>query len=101
SSPKGGIKSPRGTVLTKSLSLHSLWLLNPPLKKGEIGGFALGRLGKIPPHPPLQRGGNTIYGYALRPPSDLVQNSGNTFAIVPRVRSSRNNIPSPRGRGVR
>ena len=31
-------------------------LLNPPLKKGDIGGFALGRLEKIPPHPPLQRG---------------------------------------------
>jgi len=30
--------------------------INPPLKKGEIGGFALGRFGKIPPHPPLQRG---------------------------------------------
>jgi len=26
------------------------------LKKGELGGFALGRLGKIPPHPPLERG---------------------------------------------
>ena len=42
--------------MIKSLSLNNLLLLNPPLKKGEIGGFAVGRLGKIPPHPPLQRG---------------------------------------------
>jgi hypothetical protein len=42
--------------LTKSLSLNKFSLLNPPLKKGDIGGFALGCLEKIPPHPPLQRG---------------------------------------------
>jgi hypothetical protein len=42
---------------TKSLSLNKSSHLNPPLKKGDRGGFALGRLGKIPPHPPLQRGG--------------------------------------------
>jgi hypothetical protein len=30
-----------------------LFLLNPPLKKGETGGFASGRLGKIPPSPPF------------------------------------------------
>src|SRR3972149_1489013 len=36
--------------------LNNSWLSNPPLKKGELGGFALGRLGKIPPHPPLVYG---------------------------------------------
>src|SRR3990172_3216945 len=41
---------------TKSLSSNNLSFVNPPLKKGEIGGFALGRLGKIPPHPPLEGG---------------------------------------------
>jgi hypothetical protein len=40
----------------ESLSLDKLSFLNPPLKKGDIGGFALGCRGKIPPHPPLQRG---------------------------------------------
>ena len=48
----------------KSLSFNKLSLLNPPLKKGDIGGFAWGRLGKIPPHP-LLKGGNIIYGQAL------------------------------------
>ena len=33
-----------------------LSLLNPPLKKGDIGGFALGRFGKIPLAPLYQRG---------------------------------------------
>jgi hypothetical protein len=36
----------------KSLFLNKLPLLNPPLEKGDIGGFALGRLEKIPPYPP-------------------------------------------------
>jgi hypothetical protein len=41
----------------KSLSSNKFSLLNPPLKKGEIGGFALIRVAEIPPCPPLQRGG--------------------------------------------
>jgi len=48
----------------KSLSLNKLLLLNPPLKKGDIGGFALDRCGKIPPTP-LCKGGNIICGQAL------------------------------------
>jgi hypothetical protein len=36
------------------------------LKKGDIGGFALARFGKIPPTP-LYKGGNIIYGQALNP----------------------------------
>ena len=43
--------------IIKSLSLNTFSLLNPPLKKGEIGGFALIRLAEIPPRPPLQKGG--------------------------------------------
>jgi len=31
-------------------------LLNPPLEKGAIGGFALGRFEEIPP-PPFTKGG--------------------------------------------
>jgi hypothetical protein len=50
---------------TKSLSLNKLLRLNPPLKKGDIGGFALARLGEIPPTP-LYKGGNIIYGQALK-----------------------------------
>jgi len=34
------------------------------LKKGDIGGFALARFGKIPPTP-LYKGGNIIYGQAF------------------------------------
>ena len=45
---------------SKSLSLNKLFLFNPPLKKGDIGGFASGCLEKIPPHPPLQRGENYL-----------------------------------------
>jgi hypothetical protein len=39
-------------------------VLNPPLKKGDIGGFAFEGLRKFPltPH---YKGGNTIYGQAL------------------------------------
>jgi len=48
------------SVVIKSLSLNKLFLLNPPLKKGDIGGFAPGCLEKIPPHPPLQRGENYL-----------------------------------------
>jgi len=51
----------------KSLSLNRLLPLNPPLKKGDIGGFALARFGKIPPTP-LYKAGNIIYGQALNPP---------------------------------
>jgi len=40
----------------KSLSLNTFSLLNPPLKKGEIGGFALIRLAEIPPAPLYKRG---------------------------------------------
>jgi hypothetical protein len=49
---------------TKSLSLNKLLRLNPPLKKGDLGGFGLARLGEIPPTP-LYKGGNIIYGQAL------------------------------------
>jgi hypothetical protein len=49
----------------KNLSLNKLPSLNPPLEKGDIGGFALARFGKIPPTP-LYKGGNIIYGQALR-----------------------------------
>jgi hypothetical protein len=53
----------------KSLSLNKRLRLNPPLKKGDIGGFALDRSAKIPPPPLLQRG-NIICGQVLRnPPS--------------------------------
>jgi len=54
------------TSETQSLSLNKLLLLKPPLKKGDIGGFALARFGKIPPTP-LYKGGNIIYGQALNP----------------------------------
>jgi hypothetical protein len=59
----GGKAFPR-LNFSKSLSLNNLLRLNPPLKKGEIGGFALARLGEIPPTP-LYKGGNIIYGQAL------------------------------------
>jgi hypothetical protein len=52
---------------TKSLSLNKLLPSNPPLKKGDIGGFALARFGKIP-QPPLTKGGLIIKGQALRSP---------------------------------
>jgi hypothetical protein len=42
--------------MIKSLSLNTFSLLNPPLKKGEIGGFALIRLAEIPPAPLYKRG---------------------------------------------
>jgi hypothetical protein len=48
----------------KSLSLNKLLPLIPPLKKGDIGGFALARFGKISPTP-LYKGGNIVYGQAL------------------------------------
>jgi hypothetical protein len=35
------------------------------LEKGKIGGFALSRLGEIPPSPPFYKGGNAIYGQLL------------------------------------
>jgi hypothetical protein len=38
--------------LPLSLSLNRLFLLNPPLEKGDIGGFSSGCLERIPPHPP-------------------------------------------------
>jgi hypothetical protein len=40
----------------KSLSLNKLLRLNPPLKKGDIGGFVLDHFGKSP-QPPLCKGG--------------------------------------------
>jgi hypothetical protein len=49
---------------TKIVSLNKLLVLNPPLKKEDIGGFALDRCGKIPPTP-LCKGGNVIWGQAL------------------------------------
>jgi len=51
-----GRLAPNEYKRSKSLSLNKLWGLNPPLKKGEIGGFALRSLGEIPPAPLLQRG---------------------------------------------
>jgi hypothetical protein len=45
----------------KSLSLNTFSLLNPPLKKGEIGGFALMRLAEIPPLPPLYKRGEILF----------------------------------------
>ncbi len=50
-----------------SLSLNKLLGSSPPLKKGEIGGFPLDHLGKIPPTP-LCKGGNIIYGQVLSHP---------------------------------
>jgi hypothetical protein len=44
-------------VLVKSLSLNNPLRLNPPLEKGDIGGFALDHFGKIPPTPPFAKGG--------------------------------------------
>ncbi len=38
------------------LILNKRFLLNPPLKKGDIGGFALERFGEIP-QPPFTKGG--------------------------------------------
>jgi hypothetical protein len=43
--------------MNKSLSLNKRFLLNPPLKKGDIGGFTSGWLEKIPPTPPFAKGG--------------------------------------------
>jgi hypothetical protein len=54
-----------GQLSAKSLSLNKILLFNPPLKKGDIGGFALDRFGKIPPTP-LYKGGNIIHGQALK-----------------------------------
>jgi hypothetical protein len=45
-------------------SLNKFLRLSPPLKKGEIGGFPLDHLGKIPPTP-LCKEGNIIYGQVL------------------------------------
>jgi hypothetical protein len=39
-----------------SLSINKRFLLNPPLKKGDIGGFTSGCLEKIPSHPPFAKG---------------------------------------------
>jgi hypothetical protein len=41
------------------------------LKKGDLGGVALARFGKIPPTP-LNKGGNIIYGQALRQTSKRI-----------------------------
>jgi hypothetical protein len=49
-----------GTLLLRAYPLNKLFLFNPPLKKGDIGGFTSGCLEKIPPHPPLQRGENYL-----------------------------------------
>ena len=49
------------SMVIKSLSLNKLFLLNPPLKKGDIGGFAPGCLEKSP-LPPLYKGGKIICG---------------------------------------
>ena len=49
----------------KSLSLNKFLGLNPPLKKGDLGGFALDHFGKIPPTP-LCKGGKIICGQALK-----------------------------------
>ena len=43
-------------MLIKSLSLNKFSPSNPPLKKGEIGGFALTGLAEIPPAPLYERG---------------------------------------------
>jgi hypothetical protein len=53
---QGRFATPRIGVQIKSLSLNMLLSLNPPLKKGDGGGFALARFAKIPP-PPLYKGG--------------------------------------------
>ncbi len=42
--------------IIKSLSLNTFSFLNPPLKRGKIGGFALIRLAEIPPAPFYKRG---------------------------------------------
>jgi electron transfer flavoprotein alpha subunit len=44
----------------KSLSLNKCSLLNPPLKKGDIGGFAFGASGKSPLTPLYKRGENYL-----------------------------------------
>jgi hypothetical protein len=51
------LNSPLWLKEIKSLSLNKRFLLNPPLKKGDIGGFTSGCLEKIPPHPPFAKGG--------------------------------------------
>jgi hypothetical protein len=48
-------------VYLRSLSLNKLFLFNPPLKKGDVGGFAPGALKKSP-LTPLYKGGKIIYG---------------------------------------
>ena len=50
-STDGRFATLRIAVQIKSLSLNKLLSLNPPLKKGDKGGFDLARLGKIPPTP--------------------------------------------------
>src|SRR3990172_4912518 len=52
-----------------------------PFEKGGNREICFGTPWENPPSPPFTKGGNTIYGYALRPPSDLVQNSGPILAI--------------------
>jgi hypothetical protein len=49
----------------QSLSRNRSLCLNPPLKKGDIGGFASDCFGKIPPTPLFKRG-HIIYGQVLR-----------------------------------
>jgi hypothetical protein len=64
---KGEIRERKNVALpVKSLSLNKLLPLNPPLEKGDKGGFALARFGEIPPSP-LYKGGNIISGQALMP----------------------------------
>jgi hypothetical protein len=52
--PDPGYRIPAKDI--KSLSLNKFSPSNPPLKKGEIGGFALTRLAEIPPAPLYERG---------------------------------------------
>jgi hypothetical protein len=53
-----------GLIALLNIILKYNLRLNPSLKKGDIGGFALDRFEKIPPTP-LCKGGKNIYGQVL------------------------------------
>src|SRR3990172_9362904 len=70
-----------------------------PFEKGGNREICFGTPWENPPSPPFTKGGNTIYGYALRPPSDLVQNSGdrNLLSGGPRLEVVHTPSAGPRG----
>jgi hypothetical protein len=65
----------RSDEKTKSLSLNKRLRLNPPLKKEDIGGFALDRFGKIPPTPLCKGGGLLFTDKFQETKKDLISSS--------------------------